>query len=702
MPIPLPPYQGPPPDDGSQDELQQIGQCLCSGLNWIIAFIQQVTQQPQSDCCNQIVASLTAINSSLISVFDQLAHPAPEPPPPDFSGIIAELQCLCTAAQQYPAFVRDMVTYLGAQLAAVAKTIVPPVDFTPIVNELKIANSRTDIPESILAVLREKLNLPPEFNALLQGMPDWLLEVILEVLGWVVPIGPIGGLIGPSPTPSSPSLDRIEMWIKKILAELINELPKFLHEVGASIIAILKGAVGDFIKVDDQVFWPIIKDLIADIETLLKPAGGAATSLGNISVDPDKVIEKGASVALGASLMAWLASFSGIDGGPPLKDMAEKIAGLIGFDELRDVVIKPLVQHGIKAVADMQARSLFAQHVPKGADVAVWMARGLVDPGFGRRLMRLDGFGNEVTQATLDTAYRGINPRMFLQMIQTGLFTEADLRDELTNNGIRPTTQNRLMLAAPYITTAPYRSTARTALENAYVGGLLDDSEFTQQLDSLEHNTDRDSLLLLDVKWRKLLAITKDLEAQYATLYEGGLIDDATLHDHLSAIGLQDDVANAVAARSEARANAALQRRTLADARALAKATAAQERRAATRSFVAGQIDLAALAAALVATGLTPVQAAAWSEIAQLQKTGLPVWVYGLRLPREQATNLRSRVTALLDQRKRQLLTGQEFHDALTSLGIPSEWINSLRATAEAMITPKAAATLVPVELNKP
>lgn len=233
------------------------------------------------------------------------------------------------------------------------------------------------------------------------------------------------------------------------------------------------------------------------------------------------------------------------------------------------------------------------------------------------------------------------------------------------------------------------------------MAGLLSDQDLTEQLDSIEHNTDRDNLVLIGAKWRKLSAITKDLEAQYATLFEAGLIDDATFHDHLTAIGVQSDVANAVAARSEARANASLQRRTLADARALAKATAAQERRAAVRSFVAGQIDLAALAVALTATGLTPIQAAAWSEIAQLQKTGTPRWLYGLRLPSAEATLLRSRVTALLDQRKRQLLSDPEFHDGLASLGIPPEWINALRAQADALVTPKAAASLTPIVVEQ-
>ena len=112
-------------------------------------------------------------------------------------------------------------------------------------------------------------------------------------------------------------------------------------------------------------------------------------------------------------------------------------------------------------------------------------------------------------------------------------------------------------------------------------------------------------------------------------------------------------------------------------------------------------LNLSHSAVALVATGLTPIQATAWSEIAQLQKAGSPVWTYGLRVQPEAARLLRQRVAALLDQRKRQLLEDQQFHDALTSLGIPTNWINELRATANAMITPKASAVLTAVSTNE-
>ena len=612
-----------------------------------------------------------------------------------------ELACLCTAAQNYPSFMRDMVVYLGESMAAIAVKIPPPTDVSGIVTELKVANTRTDIPEEVLAVLREKLNLPPELNGLLQGLSSDWYNAIIAALNWWNPSGPLDKWVAGDPALRSSAAAKVESWLRQALAELMNALGPLFASIGPDLLKVLQVGAQKFITTEDTIFQPIVKTLVEQVLTLLKPASSAGITLGNIGVSPDGPAGVALGTALTTQLLTYIANWAGIHDSESLTKIAEYIAAFIGWEELRDVLVGPYVRHGLAAVADMQARSFFRQHLPQGSDVADWMARGIITGTEGKRLLNFDGFGDEIQPPAVIAAQAGLNPRMLLQLIQTGLFTTDDLGDEMTFSGLRPASQSRLKLAAPYLATKTFRDAARSAIEGAYVAGLLSDQDLTEQLDSIEHNTDRDNLVLIGAKWRKLTTITKDLEAQYATLFEAGLIDDATLHDHLQAIGLESDVASAVAARSEARANAALQRRTIADARSLAKATAAEERRAAARSFVAGQIDLPALVVALTATGLTPVQAAAWSEIAQLQKVGTPRWIYGLRVPAEEATLLRSRVGALLDQRKRQLLTDPQFHDALASLGIPPEWINSLRATADAMITPKAAAILTPVSTSQ-
>jgi hypothetical protein len=72
--------------------------------------------------------------------------------------------------------------------------------------------------------------------------------------------------------------------------------------------------------------------------------------------------------------------------------------------------------------------------------------------------------------------------------------------------------------------------------------------------------------------------------------------------------------------------------------------------------------------------------------------------LYGRQLSPGDATLLRQRVAALTDQRKRLQITDPQYHDQLAALGIADPWINALRATADAMITPKTSAFEIPVQ----
>jgi len=190
----------------------------------------------------------------------------------------------------------------------------------------------------------------------------------------------------------------------------------------------------------------------------------------------------------------------------------------------------------------------------------------------------------------------------------------------------------------------------------------------------------------------------KDLEAEYTTMYLGGLIDDPTYRSYLQGIGLQPDMLNFIAGKAEARANATLHRKELAAAAALQRATAAVERQAALKNFEEGNLPLPLYTATLIETGLTPTQAAAWSDLAVLKKQGNVRWVYGLQLSPQAATILKERVGALTDQRKRQLITQQDYVQGLSQLGISHTWINGLDAAAEAMLSPKTSAFAVQVQ----
>jgi hypothetical protein len=185
-----------------------------------------------------------------------------------------------------------------------------------------------------------------------------------------------------------------------------------------------------------------------------------------------------------------------------------------------------------------------------------------------------------------------------------------------------------MLHAAPYLATNPQRSAALDAAEKAYIAGLMDDPTLTSNLDSIEQNVDRNNPgTAARQMGRILIQESKDFEAEYTTMFIGGLMDDPTFRTLLSGIGLQPWKVNTVAAKAEARANATLQRKQLADALRLQHATATVQRAAALKNYEQGIITLPLYIAALVATGLNATQATAWADLAALKKDGNVRWL---------------------------------------------------------------------------
>ena len=636
----------------------------------------------------------TAIAAAIASA----AASIPPEPPPDLSGITAALNQLVAAAALAPGEALTLVQLLCNCLSAIAAKIPPATDVSGIVNAINKQTTYLDVSAALLQKLDAGGAFPAGYSQLLAGAP-WVNPDTFWKF-WDAARGLIDLVAGfneadPSKDPTTKKVfnaasDEITTGLKLFARYLGLPEDSFEHFMSA--------LMDKFIKADTIVVEPAIKFIVDKIIGLLTPAGGAAPSLGNVHVDPDTPVTVALTATVAADLAAWLASMIKEGTGESLTHIVEILGAAVGFEQLVDVLVGPYVQHGIKAVADMNARSLFRQHIPQGADVAEWAARGLITPDFATRLLNLDGFGDEIQPPTKAAAYQGINPRQILRMLPAGLLQDSDLTDELTFAGMRPASQARFKLFAPYMASERERQQLRSALENAYVGGLLADADYTAQLDSAEHNLARDDLALRAAKWKKLTSITKDIENEYSTLFVGGLLDDATFRGNLGAIGLQADMVDAVAAKAEARAEAALNRQAIRAAAALARATATEERRLAVKGITTGTVPTAAGLAALVATGLTPVQAAAWTGLAELAKVGTVRYVYGLALAPADAALLRQRVAALVTQYEGGLIQDTALTSGLTALKIPQVWINAIRASAVRKVTPPTGATAIAIQ----
>jgi len=399
------------------------------------------------------------------------------------------------------------------------------------------------------------------------------------------------------------------------------------------------------------------------------------------------------SVMLVAGYFGWNTS-------QQLREYVDVASTVLGLEEMKEFTIGQRMAAGPVKQAMLEARALYRQELPGTSTLQGLVAQGLLDQNRALNLIPYNGTPAELVPALQASAYRGLNARQMLRLIETGLFSDAEISDELTFSAMRPVSQARMRRAAPYLATASQRSALLAAIEAAAVAGVLSDADLTAQVDSAEQNDDRDSLILSRVHLQQLVAETKALEAEYTTLYKAGLMADDLFRANLQAIGLQPFMVTIVAAKAEAQANATLQKQTLAAERALERATEAKARTAAVNNFVSGNIDAAALLAALLVTGLTAVQAAAWVDLAQLRKSGGLRWIYGLQLSPSAATLLRQRVSALVDQRKRLQITDPQFVAQLQALGIGDRYVNAIQAAADALITPKSSAFAIPVKTN--
>jgi hypothetical protein len=678
-PAPSPPV--PPPPDPDDDEL---------GTNFTVLFqyLLNLTQEihnlvgsqdggkVSADCCAAVVLVLSRMLIAVNKIEKVLKQPGAAPAPPvDLSAVIRELICICEKAGSSAAAATSIAQNLPPNLKAIADAITSakPTDVSQIVEQLKKLFQTLDTPLSVYQQLAKDGFLDSKYLQLMgkgDSGPGWSIIPATNLHNW---------------------------WHRFVHGDAGKDaygLPDY-PDSHAPVRDQLRNMFQQYIKSSDDVVVPIIRPIIDTITGQLRPTGPVST--GIINVNPETPIATALGISMTAALAAWLMSYLGIDVGEPLAHVAELIAGMVGFEEIRDVEIGPLINRGIAKVADNNAKATFRQEIPGAGVLAGLAARGLISQKQWDLLHGYSGLPGELTEATLAGAHSGLNPRLLLKLLDTGLFTDRDIADEMTFNGVRPESQHRMILAAPWLATKSERDQLKATLEKAYAQGLLTDSDFTSRVDEAEKNTSRSFLMLDRVRLERTLGIDKELESAYETEFLAGITDAAQYKSKLEGIGKQPDYITGIMAKAESHANARLVRQAAAAERALARATSAEERRAALTQFQAGTIDEARLAILLLATGLTDIQAAAWVAQALGQRAGKLRLQYGLRLSPPEATLLRQKVADLTHQRELQLLTDIQYVTALTALKIPPTFVNVLRAGANAALKPKTAAILTPV-----
>jgi hypothetical protein len=681
-PKPPPPPPAPPPVDAGGDELTVNFSLLFNYLIQLIESIKVLTQ-PQTGasaetCCTHIIATLVSLTKAVQQIGVKLGQPgAPPPPAVDLSGVLTELQCLCTnltaISQSSAAVANDLGPGLQSIAQAVANT--KPTDTKPIVDAINAFAKIVDIKQPVIDYLVKNGLLDSQMAQIAGSadLGDTLANFYSKYGKYLIAGGldTVGGSIASGhvivPDPNIPAK----------------------RDMGA--------VFGSMLKNVDSVFDPLLQPIVTGLLSTLAPAKVPPIGQAGVSLDAPAATAFG--VAFTAAAASYIMSFFGIDAGATLAWIAELLAGAVGWEELRDLHLKPYIQYGIQRVVQMEAKSRFQQELPGNGELANWTARGLMDSARADELMALNGLHFSLRPIAHEAAEQGLAPFILLRLANTGLFTQSDLVDEMTFKGLRPASQHRILLAAPFLASQKERDALRATLEKAYAGGLFTDLDFTTRVGALEQETDRARLMLERGRIERGLFVLKEIEDAYETEFLAGITDAPTYQSKLQGLGLQLDYVTGIMAKAEAHANARLLRQAAASERALQKATHAAERRAALEQFRTGTLNEAGLSAALVATGLTPIQVAAWVVQAAGQRVGTLQPVFGLQMSPSESKLLRQRVADLTKQRELQMLSDIQYVQGLQALKIPPTWVNALRAGANAALKPKTAAVLTPVTI---
>jgi hypothetical protein len=674
-PPPLPPGGQPDPygDEITNDLCAQMGANTQALINALGCLSQPAPVDPA--CCTNLVDAISNVVTSLGSIASALANIGGGTPV-DLSGVVGALDHLVAAVGKLPAAAPIDLSGITDQLARIATSLETegPTDIKPLVDAINNFAKIMDVK-------------PATADALVAG------GFIDAEVAQAIPRADLGDWL--TATLGTHTSEMIRGFIIGAIGYDIKTKATLLPGAG-NITKLITSAAGTYLKATDRTLEPVITPILNLIKAQIAPA--TTPPVGSAGIPIDTAVQSAVSVEFSAMLAAAVLSYLGWDIAEPATRIMEIVAAGIGYEELKDVQIGPLVRHGIHQVAEMNAKKLFQQELPGNGEVMNWVARGLLDPARADELEALNGLHFSLRGPAQAAHYHGLQPRQLIRAFESGLFTSGDIADELTFNGMRPASQKRMLLLAPWLATNSERNQLRGTLEKAYVEGLLADADLHQQLDQMEQNVDRQALILQRVQIEQRILFAKELESAYRQEFIAQITAADQYRSKLAGIGLTDAWINVRLALDEAHLTAVLKRSADAAERALIRATVAEERKAAMKNFTTGHIGLPALVAALVLTGLTPTQAAAWADLAALEKGGGLRWIYGLQRPPDQAALLKSRVAALSDQRKRLQISDAQLVAALTALGIPASYVNSIRAGVDAMVTPKAAAVTIPVE----
>jgi len=679
-PTPLPPggqpITGQPDPDGDE-----ITDDLCAQIQTAAQTIASALQnQPgnqgggdNGECCQNVVNAITSISTALASILAAIGPGGAAPAPPvDLSGVVAALDQLVAAVGALTPAAPVDLTGVVAALNQIATELAGgnPVDLSGVVNALKQIFSTIDVPMPVYEQLAKDGYIDPKYLQLFEP-----------------------GQVGPGSVTIGASW--WNQWWKRFMSGSLGIDPSNPGDhisTGAPISKQIAASLTSYLSTADTLLAPIvvpfIKTLIAQVSPTTTPP------LGSTGIEENTPVDSAVSLALTAGVAGWLASFLGWDGGESIAKIVEFVAGVAGFEELKDVQLGPYVREGLAKIATYRARALFQQEIPSSGTVTEMLARRILDPTLADTLLQWNGVHSVIRPQTVAAGYRPVSPRALATALQDTPFPAAQLQAILEDNAMSPANVQFMLGVLQYQSTKNVRNAYVTELLTAHARGVVSEDELNTALQGLGWSNDAIAFVQQRAALQRRVTLASKVEAQVIPLVAtGGMTPDQGTAQ-LEAAGIQDWYTQLEITLATTKADvAALRKEAAAEAKLATQRTRAATS-AAVNEYRGGTLDLAGFSAALLAAGVDPVIAASAAAVQQAQRTGRLKLIYGQLLLPPDAKVLEDRVNAIGAQVTSKLITADDALAQLTLLGVDenernakvAQWAASIKASVGPVI----------------
>lgn len=470
--------------------------------------------------------------------------------------------------------------------------------------------------------------------------------------------------------------------IVKIATPLLNDTAGDLTPIAQAFVNAIRAHGGEILTVVEDPVSALAREQFNLVEQRLVKLG-LSTPDNSVAAAAQELSE---AAAFGIGSAAVTAAFEAVfpkqlnalnSAGPILAEMA-------GYKEVVEAIRTPLYDAAFGKSAEYHYRSIFKPELPDEADAVLWHSRRLLTDAQLRNVFNYSGLKAEYEEPFVQSAYRAISPFMLAAGFTNQDVDEAAIRDAAQFMGLRDKDVDILVQAVDVRSIQALRNSYVQEAMTAYGQGVVSDDELNTAFDDANWGNQAKALGLKRALLLRRINLARDAEATIVPEIRNGLLDEISGTTQLEDAGIQPWKAQLQATKANAGALIAQRKKQLSAEQALANQRVRNLTRAAEAEFQRGNIDTAALTAALLAIPLDPVVAASIVAVQTAIAQGKQKFVYGKLRSATAAAALKLRVGTITEQIYKKVITPDQGYQELAFEDIDAATITQLVATAAA------------------